>query len=164
MIVCNGRQHDFDSEGEGLYLSFSCKHMFPTVFQSLWAPCRWKVICCCLQLPSWSWLLGVPHLMRKKRKKRWQTKLRQRCQLRMITSVKFRLFMLESPWQLSITWNRENNNLLLFLEPQQITILKRKESSLWSRHLRKYICILRREVSEECQTCISSVLNSADPE
>ena len=31
VIVCNGRQHDFDSEGEGLYLSFSCKHMFPTV-------------------------------------------------------------------------------------------------------------------------------------
>ena len=52
---------------------------------------------------------------REKRKKRWQTKLRlrQRCQLRMINSVKSRLFILESPWQLSISWNRENNNLLL---------------------------------------------------
>ena len=40
-------------------LSFSCKHMFPTVSQSLWALFRWKVICCCLQLPSWSWLLKL---------------------------------------------------------------------------------------------------------
>ena len=47
----------------------------------------------------------------------------QWCQLRMITSVKSRPFILESPWQLSISWNRENNNLLLFFEPQQITIL-----------------------------------------
>ena len=56
-----------------------------------------------------------------KKKKHWQTKLRQRCQLRMITSVKSRPFIHESPWQLSISWNREKNNLLLFLEPQQIT-------------------------------------------
>ena len=56
-----------------------------------------------------------------KRKKNWQTKLRERCQLRMITSVKSRPFTLESPWQLSISWNREDNNLLLFLERQQIT-------------------------------------------
>ena len=59
----------------------------------------------------------------KKKKKHWQTKLRQWCQLRMITSVKSRPFILESLWQLSISWNHENNNLLLFLEPQQITIL-----------------------------------------
>ena len=45
------------------------------------------------------------------------SELRQRCQLRMITSVKSHSFILESPWQLSIRWNRENNNLLLLLEP-----------------------------------------------
>ena len=53
----------------------------------------------------------------------------QRCQLRMITSVKSRPFILESPWQLSISWNRENNNLLLFLERQQITIFLKSSIS-----------------------------------
>ena len=62
------------------------------------------------------WLLSFElRLRREKRKKHWQTRfrLRQRCQLRMITSVKSRLLILESPWQESISWNRENNNLLL---------------------------------------------------
>ena len=50
-----------------------------------------------------------------------KTKFWQPCQRRMITSVKSHFFILGSPWQLSITWNRENNNLRLFLELQPIT-------------------------------------------
>ena len=44
MIVCNGRQHDFDSGGEGLYLSFSCKHMFPTSNQLHDGSCKQQQI------------------------------------------------------------------------------------------------------------------------
>jgi len=55
-------------------------------------------------------------------KKHWQTKLRQWCQFRMITSGKSHSFILGSMWQLSISWNCENNNLLPFLELRQITM------------------------------------------
>ena len=34
-IVCNGHQHGFDSGEVGLYLLFSCGHMFSAVSQSL---------------------------------------------------------------------------------------------------------------------------------
>lgn len=54
-------------------------------------------------------------------KKHWETKFRQWCQFRMITSGKSHSFILGSMWQLSISWNCENNNLLPFLELQQIT-------------------------------------------
>ena len=55
-LVHNGHQHGFDSGEVGLYLLFSCGHMFSAVSLSLWVPFRWKVVCCYLQLPSWSWL------------------------------------------------------------------------------------------------------------
>jgi len=55
-------------------------------------------------------------------KKHWQTKFRQWCQFRMITSGKSHSFILGSMWQLSISWNCENNNLLPFLELRQITM------------------------------------------
>ena len=58
--------------------------------------------------------------------------------LRMITSVKSRPFILESLWQLSISWNRENNNLLLFLETQQIAKL-RNDSGIMNVLWRKLI-------------------------
>ena len=57
------------------------------------------------------------------RRKRHKKRINQAaiCQLRMINLSKIRLFILESPWQLSMSWNRENNHLLLFLQLQQIT-------------------------------------------
>ena len=45
----------------------------------------------------------------------------------MITSVKSLPFILESPWQLSLSWNRENNNLLLFLKIEKENQPKKKE-------------------------------------
>ena len=35
MIVCKGRQHDFDSEEEGLYLSFYLSFLHPFGFEKL---------------------------------------------------------------------------------------------------------------------------------
>ena len=56
--------------------------------------------------------------------RRRKHKCQQRCQLRVnIFPIKSRHLILTSPWQLSKSYNRENNNLLLFLEPHQISLL-----------------------------------------
>lgn len=69
-----------------------------------------------------SWRITIDQLKRHKKKKSIdKTKFWQPCQRRMISSLKSHFFILGSPWQLSIRWNRENNNLPLFLEPQPIT-------------------------------------------
>ena len=56
--------------------------------------------------------------------RRRKHKCQQRCQLRVnIFPIKSRHLILTSRWQLSKSYNRENNNLLLFLEPHQISLL-----------------------------------------